>query len=144
MGIQGAPQIVHHPLAYTRGQILLTVRTQCAQQSHDDQRDRCKIEQGDLVVASEGRRKGTEPFRQRLGLEQVIEYQFQGPRFQQVRDRYAQYSHEGKAECLPVGTQQIDELKRLVAFGGRHKGLGAGTAGGCHGAEPAVWALTSA
>ena len=36
-----------------------------------------------------------------------------------------------------MGTQQIDELERLVAFGGRHKGLGAGTAGGCHGAEPA-------
>src|ERR1700748_2037739 len=102
MVIKGAPQIVCHPLAYAGSEVFFGVRTDGADHCNSSNRGDREIQDGELVVSERRRNKSLEPNWQFLRLQDVVDYNLDRPRFQNVTECLAQYCDERERQRFPV------------------------------------------
>ncbi len=62
VGIERAPQVVHHPLADAGGQIFLGVRTDRSDDGDHQRRDRSQLQNSEAAVARRGKQGLAVPF----------------------------------------------------------------------------------
>lgn len=107
MRIQPQPEIVHHPLTHTGGQIFFRVRTQRTHYGDGQSAKRGDLQNGEAVAASQRRNHASQPSTRMFGFQDVVDNQLQGPGLQQVRGAFADRRQQGDGQRLGVGLQQI-------------------------------------
>lgn len=99
--IESAAQIVHDPLADAGGEIFFSIRTDRADDGDDGHGKDGEVEHGVLIVTGDAGDDAGEPGRQGLGLEEVVDDDFERPGVEQVGDCFAE-DNQGEGSSFPV------------------------------------------
>jgi hypothetical protein len=118
--IQRPPEIVHDPLPDIGGEIGIQIGTHGADDGDHGHRQHREVENRQLA-GSDPANHGHHPAWQRPGLKQVIEDDFQRPRFEQCCRGFARYCEQRDRHGLPMRPQEADDAESVGRpEGGRH------------------------
>ena len=109
--IKRAPQIVHDPLAGIGGEIVFQVGTDCTDNSDGRHRSHCKVEDLEFILAKYRWDEPLQPARKLFGLQNIVDDDFDGPRFEYVAESLAQYGNERQTERFPVRTNEVADVR---------------------------------
>src|SRR5689334_20175022 len=107
MQIQGAPQVMRHPLGDAGREVFLAIRTDRVEGGYHQDGGTGKFQDCNPVVTGGGQDKPVQPAVYRPGLENVVEYDFQRPGLKQVGNTFAYDREKPEPERERVRLQQL-------------------------------------
>ena len=107
--VQRPPQVVSHPLADARGQVFLEVGADRADDRNERDRGDGEVHDRAGVLAEQPGHDPAEHRRKLLRLQNVVDDDLDGPRLEDVRERFAQHGDQRDGQRLPVRPNQVDD-----------------------------------
>ena len=107
--VQRPAQVVRHPLADAGRQVFLEVGADGADNRNDRDRGDGEVHDRVGVLAEQPGHDSAEHRRKLLRLQNVVDDDLDGPRLENVRERFAQHGHQRDGQRLPVRPNQVDD-----------------------------------
>ena len=108
--IDGAPQIVSHPLTHARRQIFLQVSADGADDRDERDGGDREVQRRVFVPGEQAVHDRAERSRQLLRLEDVVDDHLDRPRLENVGDRFAEHRQQRERQRLPVRAKKVSDL----------------------------------